>query len=659
MISKLLFSLAATCLAGLAPGVALAAEAPPVADFFDNPSFGGPVLSPDGRLLALRVSSKGSRERLAVLDIASNQAKVVAAFEDVDIGHLRWVNKQRLIFDTADRRTAPGDINHGPGLYAVNHDGSRFVQLASRTLDIDTDGFRPLMPWFTRLVPQEGKQDSEFVYVTLPQFIQIPDIDYVDLMKLNTLTGQRSAVRRPGAARFWMLDYDGEPRLVISTIKDRSMFSYRDPVSGAWRGIAEFATFGNGGYTPLGFGPDGTLYASANQGQDKSAIHTVDLATGKLSEKSLIALDGFDFSGDLVMDSKGLAGVHYEAEAEGSHWLSPRMAALQKAVDALLPDTVNLIEQAARSETPLVLVTSFSDQKPAAYRLYDHDKGTLNDIGKAKPHIKPAQMGRQAMVRYKARDGMEIPAYLTLPAGASGKNLPLVVLVHGGPFVRGASWGWKPDTQFLASRGYAVLEPDFRGSTGYGKRHHMAGWKQWGLAMQNDLADGAKWAIAQGIVDPQRICIAGGSYGGYATLMGLINDPAIFKCGISWAGVSDLALMYSGHWSFESDMTSIYRQHGFPVLVGDPVADAEQFKATSPLQQAARLKQPLLLAHGSADRRVPIYHSTRFRDAVKAGNAQVEWVEYPEEGHGWSLPKNRIDFWTRVEKFLERHIGKP
>jgi len=656
---KRLLTIAAACLIGLAPAVTLAAAPVPVADFFDNPSFGGPVLSPDGRLLAVRVAGKGARERLAVLDVTNNQAKVVASFADIDIGEFRWINKERLVFDTVDRHTAPGDVNRGPGLYAVNRDGSQFVQLASRTNNVSNQGFRPLMPWQTRLVPQAGKQDSEFVYVTLPQFIKFPDVDYVDLLRINTITGQRTTVQRPGSTRNWMLDHDGEPRLVMSTVKDRSTLSYREPASGAWRAIAEFGTYGGDGYMPLGFGPDGTLYARANKGGDKAAVHTVDLATGKLSEKAVLALDGYDFAGGLVMGRKGLLGVHYTTDAPGSHWLDPQMDALQKAVDALLPDTVNLISQPARSETALVLVASFSDQKPRAYRLYDRDKGTLNDIGSSHPNILPSQMGRQAMVRYKARDGLEIPAYLTLPAGAARKNLPLVVLVHGGPFVRGASWGWKADTQFLASRGYAVLEPAFRGSTGYGSRHHKAGWKQWGLAMQNDVADGATWAIAEGIADPKRICIAGASYGGYATLMGLINDPAIFKCGISWAGVSDLALLHSGHWSFESDMTDNYRQHGFPVLVGDPVADAEQFKATSPLQQAARLKQPLLLAHGSADKRVPIYHSTRFRDAVKAGNSQLEWVEYPEEGHGWTLPKNRIDFWTRVETFLEQHIGKP
>ena len=282
----------------------------------------------------------------------------------------------------------------------------------------------------------------------------------------------------------------------------------------------------------------------------------------------------------------------------------------------------------------------------------------MERVGHSYPKIDPRRMATQKDVRYKARDGLSIPAMLTLPQGGAHKNLPLVVLVHGGPYVRGTQWGWNPETQFLASRGYAVLEPEFRGSTGYGRKHFRAGWKQWGLAMQDDIADGAKWAIAEGYADPKRICIAGASYGGYATLMGLVNDPGLFKCGIDWLGVTDIKLLYSGHWWYSSDMSNTWKQYGFPDLIGDPVKDAAQFKATSPIEQAARITQPLLLAYGGADKRVPLNHGKEFYAAVKRTNPDVEWVVYDEEGHGWRVPKNRIDFWTRVEKFLDRNIGK-
>lgn len=225
------------------------------------------------------------------------------------------------------------------------------------------------------------------------------------------------------------------------------------------------------------------------------------------------------------------------------------MKAVQQRIDALLPGTVNLLTVASRAETPWLLVTSYSDIQPATWNLFNTETGKLNKVGDSHAGIRPAQMGVQEAVRYKARDGLEIPAYLTLPHGSKRQNLPLLVLVHGGPYMRGAEWGWAADVQFLASRGYAVLQPEFRGSTGFGARHYRAGWKQWGLKMQDDIADGARWAIAEGIVDAQRICIAGGSYGGYATLMGLINDPDLFKCGINAVGVTDLTLLAKGHWS--------------------------------------------------------------------------------------------------------------
>jgi dipeptidyl aminopeptidase/acylaminoacyl peptidase len=335
------------------------------------------------------------------------------------------------------------------------------------------------------------------------------------------------------------------------------------------------------------------------------------------------------------------------------------MKALQARVDQALPGLINEISPAPRAETAWVLVRSYSDIQPPAWNLFHTETGRLNKVGASFPAIDPARMARQDALRYPARDGLEIPAMLTIPNGSDRKNLPLVVLVHGGPYVRGGEWGWNPQAQFLASRGYAVLEPEYRGSTGFGDRHYRAGWKQWGLKMQDDIADGARWAIAQGIADPKRICIAGASYGGYATLMGLINDPDLYKCGVGWVGVTDIGLLYTGHWSFRSDLTDSWKEYGMPELIGDLKKDAAQFKATSPIQQAARLRQPLLLAYGGSDRRVPVYHGRQFYDAVKATNPHVELVVYEEEGHGWTLPKNRIDFWRRVEAFLEKNIGTP
>jgi dipeptidyl aminopeptidase/acylaminoacyl peptidase len=304
-----------------------------------------------------------------------------------------------------------------------------------------------------------------------------------------------------------------------------------------------------------------------------------------------------------------------------------------------------------------MLVQSYSDVVPLMYSVYNTKTGALSKVGSTRQSINPAQMGPQKAITYTSRDGLKITGLLTLPRAGVRKNLPMVVLVHGGPWPRGSTWGWNSMSQFLASRGYAVLEPEFRGVNGFGDKLFKAGLKQWGLGMQNDVADATRWAIAQGYADAKRICIAGASYGGYATLMGLVNDPDLYKCGVDWVGVTDINLMYNDDWTARSDFSDDYKEFGMPFLVGDQVKDAAQLRATSPIAQAARIKQPLLLAYGGADDRVPVFHGRKFYDAVKAHNQNVEWIEYPEEGHGWRLPKNNYDFWTRVEKFLDKNIG--
>lgn len=644
-------------------GEANQAPRPPIEHFFQNEGFSGALLSPDARQLAIRVGSEGKRDRLGVIDLESLAVKVVASFSDADVGDFEWVNNDRLIFNSREKDLGEGAQDSAPGLYAVDRDGAHFQHLANRRGEpIIRDQYtKSLLPWHTYMLHQRGAQDSEWVYVTSPEFKGPGEVSYVDLLRLNTLTGRTERVKRPPNTRNWMLDNKGEPRIVSTVEGATESIWYRDPAASEWRKLVEFDIYkgGRGAFTPLGFGPDGTLYVTTDAAGDKRSVHRFDFATSKVAEKPLITVADYDFQGGLLTTQDKLLGVRVLSDALGDEWFDAGMKSLQERIDKALPATVNLLSVAARAATPWVLVQSYSDVQPRFASLFNSATGKLTRVGDTHPNIDPGRMARQKLVHYQARDGLTIPALLTLPQGSTQKDLPLVLLVHGGPYVRGAQWGWNPQTQFLASRGYAVLEPEFRGSKGFGTRHFRAGWKQWGLAMQDDIADGAKWAIAEGIANPKRICIAGASYGGYATLMGLVNDPSLFKCGIDWLGVTDLKLLYTGHWWYASDMSQTYKQYGFPDLIGDPVKDAAQFKATSPIEQAARITQPLLLAYGGADKRVPLNHGKEFYAAVKRTNPDVEWVVYDEEGHGWRVPKNRIDFWTRVEKFLDRNIGKP
>jgi dipeptidyl aminopeptidase/acylaminoacyl peptidase len=272
------------------------------------------------------------------------------------------------------------------------------------------------------------------------------------------------------------------------------------------------------------------------------------------------------------------------------------------------------------------------------------------------PQLKPSELAPMRPVRYPARDGLQIPAYLSLPKGKD-KNLPLVVMIHGGPWVSGDEWGFNPEAQFLATRGYAVLQPNFRGTTRYGWKHFSSSFQQWGLTMQDDITDGVKWAVEQGIADPKRVCIYGASYGGYATMMGLAKDPDLYKCGINYVGVTDINLFLTATWADYAQ--SDWIKFGVKDMVGDATKDAERLKATSPVEQAARIKAPVLMAYGAADRRVPIEHGTRMRAAMERTGAKPIWMVADGEGHGFREMRNQKMFYEAMEKFLAENIGKP
>jgi dipeptidyl aminopeptidase/acylaminoacyl peptidase len=641
--------------------VAATAARPPVEAFFEHPTFQRAMLSPNGRYLAALSGAKDRNDFLVVIDLETNKPTVVASYNDSDVSSFRWVNNDRLVYEVRDKTVGQGNLRYYPGLFAVDKDGGRAVQLVDRHVvaasRAESIG-RTLLTGDHFLHEQVGPQNSDFVYVTRPVFVN-DVLRYSVLMRLNTVSGQATTMPRPYEIASWVMDAKGEPRLGYKNNKGITTVYYRDVAANTWSTLATYNTYtdNQNPITPIGFDNAGVLYVEAHGGKDTTSLHTFNFATGKINPEPLVVTPGYDFDGGLVQNREKVLGVVVTTDARANEWFVPEMKALQDKVDKVLPVTVNLLMPPADPKAENMLVQSYSDVVPVMYSVYNVKTGVLSTIGSTRQSIKPAQMGPQKAITYTARDGMKITGLLTLPRTGTRKNLPMVVLVHGGPAVRGASWGWSSESQFLASRGYAVLEPEFRGATGYGEKLYHAGWKQWGLGMQNDVADATRWAIAQGYADGKRICIAGASYGGYATLMGLVNDPDLYKCGIDWIGVTDINLLYSDDWTATSDTPDDYREFGMPVIVGDPVKDAAQLRATSPIVQASRITQPLIMAYGGADRRVPVFHGRKFYDAVKAHNKNVEWIEYPEEGHGWRLPKNNYDFWTRVEKFLDKNIG--
>jgi len=641
----------------------VAAAPLPVEDFFKPDAYADVRLSPSGKRLAATIPASSGRRALAIVDIADpTKSKVVAGYSNADILGVQWVNDDRLVFRVLDQQEARANQRDGAGLFAVDADGKD----SPRTLisPIWMDGgtgsrisSRALQP--DHALYQVLHDGSDDVLVARWVWTNTRELSHISLFRLNTRTGlvQNLSAGVPEHVLAWTVDRRGEPRFVVTEFEGKQALHWKAAGSAAWVKIHE-APSAEGVIGPVYVESESRVYAVARVPPNPDVTSLVALnpgsaAAGKLTAEPLLTAPGFDFRGGIVRNRSGaVLGINYLTEARATHWFDPAMKKVQQQVDTLLPSSNNLLDCGDCENVDNVLVTSSSDRLPPVYRIFRISKGAIEPMLVARPWVKPQDMAMTDMVRISARDGLSIPVYVTRPNGQKTAG-PAVVLVHGGPWLRGAEWKWRDEAQFLASRGYVVIEPEFRGSTGYGDKLYRAGWKQWGLAMQDDVADAASWAIKQGYADKDRICIAGASYGGYATLMGLVRNPELFRCGVEWAGVTDIDLMYSIHWS---DADTEYKRYGMPVLIGDRQKDAAQLAATSPIKLAARITQPLFMAYGGVDQRVPIEHGTQMRDAITKTNSKVEWKVYADEGHGWMLPANEIDFWKRVEIFLDKNL---
>ncbi|WP_162040171.1 S9 family peptidase [Undibacterium sp. YM2] len=627
----------------------------PVENFFKSAQFTDALLSPNAEFIAFLAADTSNRTMLLVMNAQGDATPtVVARYSNLDVVFFNWVNNDRLVYGISDKKTGAGDTYAGTGLFAIDKDGKNSRQIIDRIRSIEAPKFR-MLPASTQFISPVNSENSDDVYVGQPSTERVNS--GINLFRVNTRTGQAEIVSVPPNSGSFLQDQSGQIRIAVSNRDGITGVHYKENKNTPWVLLNKFDGTIEDGYVPIFISSEGELYVTARNGKDTAALYRYDIKKKALDASPLMELNGFDFEGRILFNSKQnkIAGIRYESDAPGTLWLDEKEKRIQGQIDALLPDRVNNVDIGRNPDSDIRLVKSFSDTHPGSFLLFNAATSKLTPLGEVLPDIDTSKMAYRDFVRYKARDGMEIPAYVTLPKGRPAKNLPLVVMVHGGPYLRGGHWNWTPAVQFLASRGYAVIEPDFRGSTGYGKKLHEAGWKQWGLAMQDDLADAREWAIKQGYADPKRVCIAGASYGGYAVLMGLIKEPDLYRCGISWVGVSDINLLYDVSWSDTAG--NAWTKFGMPKLIGDQQKDAEQLQRTSPLQQASRLKSPLILAYGGADVRVPIIHGTKFYDAVKAHNKKVEWIVYPEEAHVWGLLKNNVDFWTRVEKFLDENTA--
>jgi dipeptidyl aminopeptidase/acylaminoacyl peptidase len=630
--------------AALACAATIALAADPkveVEPYFKHADYGDFELSPSGKYVAGLVPVNG-RMGLVTVDLATRKPGEPTIVRASDVGWFTWVNDNRLVFMVLDRQVGAG-VQRGSGLFAVNRDGSDFHMLVRPPTIAGQFVYR-----YTRFLATLPGNSDDILVVANDTNERYPDV-----YRLNTSNGRKTllSLDKPGDVVRWLADRKGAVRVAVTDEKGGGRWYWRASESARWEMMQEWQAHAPH-HVPIAFDGDGSLIvASRPDGRDTYALYRFDPAKKALGEL-MAAHPQVDLT-ELVYDRKKerVVGVRYEADQPGVAWFDEDWARLAASVDRALPGRFNEI---SRGDGPNVLVYSYSDKDPGAYYLLDSDKRKLERLVAVRAGIDPAQMPARKLVRYPARDGLTIPAWLTLPPGREAKNLPLVMYVHGGPWMRGATWAWQDVPAFLANQGYAVLEPEFRGSLGWGDKLYRASFKEWGRAMQDDLDDGMDWLAKQGTIDPARACIAGASYGGYAVMMGLVRNPERWRCGVNYVGVTDIALVFDVTWSDTADSTFI--KFLAKDMIGDPVADAEKLKAVSPLAQADRIKAPVLMAYGSDDRRVPLVHGTQMKDKLVARGVPVEWVVYGEEGHYFLLDESRFDFFRRVAAFLARHL---
>jgi dipeptidyl aminopeptidase/acylaminoacyl peptidase len=612
----------------------------PLATFFAPPTLSRASLNPAGTHVALLVGGDGGKRRGVVLDLATMKVVPVAAFKEADVLYMEWINDRRLYLASHDESRTEEKLREHVG-YAVDLDGENFSRLGWRRDPLPT--------------PKPLGDDVLVGYAA----DSTEGASHFKLFRMNTRNAAMRELDLPPWTVGLVVNDEGLAVAAVTARGEQAQLRWRDDPKGApdqWRVLMGGERFFGFKTWPLALGDDGLLYVLSQDQRDTYALYTLDAKSGRLSDKPVLALAGYDLRPDLIWRDGKLLGALVEADARTMVWFDEGMKALQAKIDAKLPATANLIQVPRRGDSPWMVVWAYSDTRAGRAFAYHRETDKLTLLGSERAGLDPALQSGMDYTPYKARDGRTVPAYLTLPrsAGEAKRKLPLVVYVHGGPHVRGPSWGWQSHVQFLASRGYAVLQPEYRGADGFGWNHLSAGFKQWGLSMQDDIADGVLHLVKQGLVDPDRVAIMGGSYGGYAAMMGLVRHPELFRCAVNYVGVTDLDLMFTASWS---DVSPIAKRLGYGRLLGDRVKDAERFRATSPVHQAQRITKPVLMAYGRKDERVPIEHGERMRDALRKHNAEVEWVLYDKEGHGWFFKENELDFWGRVERFLAKHLA--
>ncbi|HXF80672.1 MAG TPA: S9 family peptidase [Usitatibacter sp.] len=613
------------------------ADAPqqfPIRDFFANPERAYFRLSDDGRTLGFMqpVAENGGQRRLNVFVQRLEGSKPVGEPRQLthesarDISIYYWKGSHRILYE----KDFGGDEN----FHVVS-------------VDVGTGKITDLTPYEKTRAQINDALPDDPDHILVEHNRRNPEV--FDVYRIDLRTGKETLVaENPGDIVGWQTDQQGRVLMAAKTKGLETILLYRPNEKADWDPIitTDYKTRAD----PAFFSQDAKkVYFLSNRGRDKTALVEIDPNKPDAERVLFVDSQADVTSADWSRARKRLTMAVYERDRTERDFFDPYLKNVFARLKAKLPGMEINLQNSNKAESKYIVAAS-NDRTPGARYIYDVKQDTITKLGDINPKIPEAAMSFMKPVTYTARDGRVIHGYLTLPAGREPRSLACIVNPHGGPWARD-SWGYNPEVQFLANRGYCVLQMNFRGSTGYGREFWMASFGEWGRTMQDDVTDGAKWLVAQGIADPKRIGIYGGSYGGYATLAGVAFTPDLYAAAVDYVGVANL-------FTFMKTIPPYWRPllPKFYEMVGNPEKDTERLAATSPVMHAENIRTPLLVVQGARDPRVNKAESDQMVEALKKRGVEVQYMVKDNEGHGFRNEENQFEFYGAMEKFFGEHL---
>jgi dipeptidyl aminopeptidase/acylaminoacyl peptidase len=594
---------------------------------FGNPERARPQLSPDGKYLAYIAPDEKNILQVWLRTVGQEDDRKLTDDKKRGIRMYFWTyNAEQLIY----LQDSDGDENFH--LYSVN---------------IQSNIVRDLTP-FQGVKAQPIDLDPEFPDEVLVG-LNLKDPSKFDVYRVNLNNGAvEFDTDNPGNIVSWTADAEFKVRAATAATSDGgSDLLFRETVDKSWETIRHWGPDDEGG--AVSFSVDNkTLYIIGSHDANAQRLIALDLTS---REETVIAEDEqYDVGGVVIHPTtRVIQAVSFYKDKVQWQVLDQSIAADFEAISQVREGEFSVSSRTLADDT--WLVSYMTDDGPVYYYTYDRKSKTNTFLFSNQPKLEELPLTSMQPISYEARDGLTIHGYLTTPVGIEAKNLPTVLLVHGGPWARDY-WGYDPEAQWLANRGYAVLQVNFRGSTGYGKAFLNAANRQWAATMHDDLIDAVNWLVEQGIADPKKIAIMGGSYGGYAALVGLTFTPDVFAAGVDIVGPSNLVTLMQSIPPYWAPMKAMFAHR-----LGDLEKEEEFLKERSPLFFVDRIQKPLLIAQGANDPRVKQAESEQIVEAMKKAGKPVEYVLYTDEGHGFARPENRLHFFAIAEEFLAKYLG--